>query len=177
MSVWDRTKATEPREFQSFRALTFPHCALRRLSFLHYCALQFGWFFPTVHCSGWVWLTPTLENQWLDADKILPAAFLSDTHQFSFRFTSGAKTPNFFLWNSALIRRKSTTVEMKTVSRALSLFHMCNLLNQIRAQGGFSRTVEICTYTTLGCDFMAFRLNRLWSWRGKLERARKQVCE
>ena len=64
--------------------------------------------------SGRVWLTPTLENQWLDADKNPPRGF-------SFRYTSGAapapKLP-IFLWNSALIRRKSTTVEMKTVSRA-----------------------------------------------------------
>ena len=43
--------------------------------------------------SGRVWLTPTLENQWLDADKNPPRGF-------SFRYTSGAapgaKTPNFF---------------------------------------------------------------------------------
>ena len=74
--------------------------------------------------SGRVWLTPTRENQWLDADKNPPRGF-------SFRYTSGAapapKLP-IFLWNSALIRRKSTTVEMKTVSRALFLPHMCNLL-------------------------------------------------
>ena len=44
--------------------------------------------------SGRVWLTPTLENQWLDADKNPPRGF-------SFRYTSGAapsaKTPNFFV--------------------------------------------------------------------------------
>ena len=70
--------------------------------------------------SGRVWLTPTRENQWLDADKNPPRGF-------SFRYTSGAapapKLP-IFLWNSALIRRKSTTVEMKTVSRALFLPHV-----------------------------------------------------
>ena len=44
--------------------------------------------------SGRVWLTPTRENQWLDADKNPPRGF-------SFRYTSGlcpgAKTPNFFV--------------------------------------------------------------------------------
>ena len=44
--------------------------------------------------SGRVWLTPTLENQWLDADKNPPRGF-------SFRYTSGAapapKLPIFFV--------------------------------------------------------------------------------
>ena len=100
--------------------------------------------------SGSVWLTPTLENQWLDADKILPAAFLSDTHQ-------APKLP-IFLWNPSLIRRAGDGWNENSVACPFPLF------SQIRGRRAFLGGIwNICDTF----NFLAYCLNRLRSWRGE----------
>ena len=138
MSVWAWTKAAEPREFQS------QHSG---------AVVEFSWLFPTVYCSGWVWLTPTLENQWLDADKILPAAFLSDTHQELLR----RQNSQFFVkpgLNQACRRR----LKWKQCRVPFPLF------SQIRGRRAFLGGIwDICDTF----NFVAYCLNRLWCWRGE----------
>ena len=108
-----------------------------------------------VSTSGWVWLTPTLENQWLDADKILPAAFLSDTHQDS---APAPKLP-IFLWNPGLIRRASDRWNENSVACPLP---SQPLFEPNKGKEGFFGGIwNICDTF----NFVAYCLKRLWSWR------------